>query len=189
MESSPYQCSPWPLSPCFSYCFEFPKPHNFLEERKPPHGGVSSSILLRWLASAWLFGWPYPLPGTPMSREHPPYASSISVSPNVPCLPPSGLCYHLIGTWYVLNQCMNAGWGRGGGRPSSRTPSVPNLGQDAFHQWFTSCRNFISKTCLFSLTLQLPNCVLLMPAPRDAGRGIHHSGVPLPNKFGKCWMK
>ena len=32
------------------------KPHNFLEERRPPHGDASSLILSNWPASACLFG-------------------------------------------------------------------------------------------------------------------------------------
>ena len=46
------------------------KPHNFLEERRPPHGDASSLILSNWPASACLFGlW---LINTSMQTERTP---------------------------------------------------------------------------------------------------------------------
>ena len=87
MESSPYQGSSWPLSPCLPYCFQFPKPHNFLEDRRPP--------MAVFLPSSCYTGWHLPgyLTGRILYQEHTCPKNTLLVPPQF-LSPQMCLIYH-----------------------------------------------------------------------------------------------
>lgn len=73
------------------------KPHNFLEEERPPHGDASFFILSNWPATASFFGLWYNQHKHAGWKNALPRGSPIFVSPNVPCPLSFRLCCNLVG--------------------------------------------------------------------------------------------